>query len=439
MERPGAVGNPAFANRVLGGRTFSLLRVAAVGLAAALAACAGPAKKPAPTVEAPPPPPPAVVQPQEVPTNKVALLLPMTGGNARVGQSIANAANMALLDVGSRNIKLTIYDTAANGAAAAAQKAIAAGNKLFLGPLLAPDVLAVRGAARAAGIPVITYSNDASVAGDNVYVLGFQPDQSIERVVRYARSRGLERFGALVPAGTYGQRASAALLRSVRDSGGKVTAIETYERSRAKLAAAVRRLTDYEARVARASQGGVVRADGTVAPVQERLGPVSFQALLIADGSAIASSFLAPLNQYGAGPGKVRYLGPELWNAEPGIRAATGLHGSWFASVPDARFNQLAARYRQKFGGSPSRLASLGYDSVLLVNAIGNEWQIGSSFPERRLKDPDGFAGVDGIFRFGTSGIANRGLEVQQVGPGGNTVVAPAPKTFARSGVAAIN
>jgi outer membrane PBP1 activator LpoA protein len=430
MARPGAFGN----------RPLARLRHAVLGFVATLAACATPAPKtPEVAAEVAPPLPPPVVQPAEAPTNKVALLLPMTGGNARVGQSIANAANMALLDVGSSNIKLTVYDTAAGGAAAAAQRAIAAGNKLFLGPLLAGDVTAVHGAARAAGIPVVTYSNDASVAGDGVYVLGFQPDQSIDRVIRFARSRGIERFGALVPAGTYGQRASAAMLRAVRDSGGKVTAIETYQRSRAKLAAAVRRLTDYEARVARASQGGVVRADGTVAPVQERLGPVSFQALLIADTGAIASSFLAPLQQFGAGPGQIRYLGPELWNAEPGIRAATGLHGAWFASVPDARFNQLATRYRARFGGAPSRLASLGYDSVLLVNAIGGDWSIGAPFPERRLRDPDGFAGVDGIFRFGASGVADRGLEVQQVGPGGTTVVSAAPRTFARSKVAAIN
>src|SRR3546814_11181553 len=119
--------------------------------------------------------------------------------------------------------------------------------------------------------------------------------------------------------------------------------------------------------------------------------------LLIADGSQIASAFLAPLAQYGAGPGKVRYLGPELWNAEPGIRNVKGLHGAWYASVPDTRFNQLAARYRAKFGGAPSRLASLGYDSVLLVSAIAGDWAIGSAFPQERLRDPDGFPGVDGI------------------------------------------
>ncbi len=415
-----------------GSRPFQSLKTFCLAIVAAgLAACTtmSGVGKDGPAAEAPPPE--ETTAPAETPKNKVALLLPTSGPNARVGQSIANAANMALLDVGNRNIKLTIYDTAQSGAAAAASRAIADGNKLFLGPLLAKDVTTVQKAARSASIPVISYSNDASVAGGGVYVLGFQPDQSIERVVAFARARGIERFAALVPNGAYGQRASAALLRAVRDSGGKVVAMETYERSRSKLNAAVRRLTDYEVRLARASQGGGVRSDGTVAPAQSRLGPVSFQALLIADGSAIASAFLAPLDQYGAGPTKVRYLGPELWNAEPGIRQVKGLHGAWFASVPDGRFNQLASRYRSKFGGSPSRLSSLGYDSVLLVNSIASKWPVGSNFPEARLRDSNGFVGVDGIFRFGSNGIATRGLEVQQVGASGSSVVASAPKSFA--------
>lgn len=420
-------------------RCFAAARKIVTVIAVLSAAACAPAAKKAPVVApAPEAAAPVVVTSKETPQNRVALLLPTSGANARVGQSIANAANMAVLDVNNRNIKLTVYDTA-GGAAAAAKRAISDGNKLFLGPLLTQDVAAIRSVAKAAGIPVISYSNDETVAGGGIYVLGFQPDQSIGRVVRYAHSRGLSRFAALVPTGSYGQRASAALLRAVRDAGGKVVAIETYERSRARLQASVRRLTDYEARVARASQGGVVRADGTVAPVQDRLGPVAFDTLLIADGGAIAAAFIPSLNQYGAGKAKVRYLGTELWNAEPGIRAATGLHGAWYSSVPDARFNQLAARYRAKFGGSPSRLASLGYDSVLLVNAIGGNWEIGAPFPEARLRDPDGFAGVDGIFRFGTSGVADRGLEVQEVGPSGTTIISPAPKTFARTKVSAIN
>jgi outer membrane PBP1 activator LpoA protein len=82
--------------------------------------------------------------------HRVAVLVPTTGANAGVGQSIANAANLALLDTGGGRIRLTVYDTT-RGAAAAAAQAIADGNRLFLGPLLAEDVRVATPASRRAG------------------------------------------------------------------------------------------------------------------------------------------------------------------------------------------------------------------------------------------------------------------------------------------------
>ena len=67
--------------------------------------------------------------------HRIALLVPMTGDNGAVGNSIANAATMALLDTNSSNLRITTYDTS-TGARDAARKAVADGNKLILGPLV---------------------------------------------------------------------------------------------------------------------------------------------------------------------------------------------------------------------------------------------------------------------------------------------------------------
>ncbi len=102
------------------------------------------------------------------------------------------------------------------------------------------------------------------------------------------------------------------------------------------------------------------------------------------------------------------------------------MHGAVFAAVPDDHFHQLATRYRAKFGGSPSRLASLGYDAVLLVNSLAAGWAPGTPFPRAGLTAASGFTGIDGFFRFGSGGVAERGLEVDQVGARGFAVVAAA-------------
>jgi hypothetical protein len=303
---------------------------------------------------------------------------------------------------------------------------MAEGAGLILGPLLGSEVPAVQAAVAGKPVPILSFSNDAAVAGGNVFVLGFQPNQSIARVVSYARSRGIDRFAALVPQGAYGQRAQLAFVKAVADAGGRSTAVVPYAREAEKLVAAAAQVTNHAARL-RASGRPQIRPDGTVERVAGALASVPFQALLIADSGAVAARFLGPLARYGAGPGQAVILGTELWNNEPGLARVPALKGALYATVSDARFNGLAARYRAKHGSNPSRLASLGYDAMLLASGLAANWPLGQPFPKAALMARDGFAGIDGAFRFSASGVAERALEVDQLGTG---VVSPAPTSF---------
>lgn len=67
---------------------------------------------------------------------------------------------------------------------------------------------------------------------------------------------------------------------------------------------------------------------------------------------------------------------------------------------------------------------------MLLVVRISRDWRVGSAFPQSRLRDADGFAGIDGAFRFGRDGVAERALEVQEVRGGTTVTVSPAPTRF---------
>jgi branched-chain amino acid transport system substrate-binding protein len=346
---------------------------------------------------------PEVVQPglpTDTQRHRVALLVPMSGPNAGVGQSIANATTLALLDTRAERVRITTYDTA-TGAAAAANKALADGNKLILGPLLADDARAVGPVAAKAGIPVISFSNDSSVAGNGVYLMGYSPAQSITRVVGYARGKGMTRFAALVPKGTYGERAGTAMLRAVESAGGTVVSLEAFDRSPASIAAAVKK---------------VQAASG-------------YDAVLIADSGRIAMQTAAQIRKTPAGAA-ARILGTELWNTESALAGDPAVRGAWFASVADGLYRQLATKYRARYGTAPYRLSSLGYDAVLLTVRIAQNWKVGTAFPAARLTDAGGFSGIDGAFRFGRDGIAERALEVSQVNAGAFQTIDPAPRGF---------
>jgi branched-chain amino acid transport system substrate-binding protein len=326
--------------------------------------------------------------------HRIALLVPQTGPNADVGTAIANATTLALLDTKADRVRITTYDTAL-GAGAAARQAVADGNKLILGPLLSEDVTAVAPIARAADVPVLSFSNDSSVAGGGVFIMGFVPGQSVERVVGHARTKGMRRFGALVPKNVYGDRAAAAFRDAVRDSGGTLVAIEGYDRSATAMSGAARRL---------ASAGAM-------------------DAVLIADSGGNAVRAVPLVNAEGTR----QMLGTELWNTDAGLASNPVMRGAWFASVSDGLYGQLATKYRTRFGKQPYRLSSLGYDAVLLTVRVSREWRPGTNFPTARLMSGDGFGGIDGIFRFNDRGVAVRALEVSEIGAGGFRVVEAAP------------
>jgi ABC-type branched-subunit amino acid transport system substrate-binding protein len=237
-------------------------------------------------------------------------------------------------------------------------------------------------------------------AGPNVFLLGHLPNQSIDRVIRYAKAQGLTRFGGIVPKSVYGQRALSNLTNSVRAAGGTLVSIQEIDGSTVSIDAAARRLA--------------------------AAGPVD--AVLIADNGRVAIATVPALRKAGLANAKI--LGTDLWNIDNSITANPMMRGAWFASVSDTMYRQYSEKFRTRFGKSPSRLSSLGYDSVLLVARVAQDWKVGTRFPVSRLTDPDGFIGIDGAFRFAANGMSERTLEVREVQAGKYGVLDPAPRGF---------
>lgn len=383
--------------------TIDRRKVIAVAAAMLLAGCkiipgggTGPAPTPVPT---PSPSPSATGLPADETRHRIALLVPMSGSNAAVGQSIANATTMALLDTNADNLRITTYDTS-TGARSAARRAVADGNKLILGPLLSEDVAQVLAEARPSEVPLITFSNDSKVASPDVFVMGQAPEQSVDRTVSFAKGRGASRFAAIVPEGEYGERVAAAMRSAVARSGASLTSVETYARGNTSIVSSATRLQQ---------QGG-------------------FDTVLIADGSRLAGQAAAVLRPRGTG--SIQILGTELWSGESEVTRIPALRGAWFAAMSDARFKRFSDSYRARFGAQPYRVSTLGYDAVLLALRIARDWRPGRSFPSSRLRDEGGFLGLDGAFRFDRAGVVERAMEVREVRDGSVVVADPAPARF---------
>jgi len=284
----------------------------------------------------------------------------------------------------------------------AAQTALSQGARLVLGPLFAAQVAAVAPAVKAAGVPMVSLSTDTSVAGNGVWVMGILPRIQVERVVGFTVSHGLKRLAAVAPANAYGDAVVAALSDSAAKDGAEVVTVQRYDPAAADLTPAVTALGS------------------------------SFDAVLIPEGGNRAR-VLAPLLAYhDIDPAVVKFLGTALWD-DPTLGQEPNLVGGWFAAPDPGLWTEFGKRYRDFYGNAPPRLASIAYDATALAAVLARN-AAGPDFSAATLTQPNGYTGVDGIFRLTPDGGVERGLAVLEMHRDGAVVIDPAPKTFERLG-----
>ncbi len=325
---------------------------------------------------------------------RVAFLAPLTGKNAALGQAMVNAAQLAVFDIGGDGFELMPRDTGGTpeGAARAAHEARGSGASLFIGPLFAAEVVAVKPEIETSGLNALTLSTDVSLAQPGLFVMGFAPAPQVERVVAFAASRGIKKFAALIPSGPYGELVGKAFEEAVRVNGGEIL-----------------------------FKGG---PDDVAALAKQK---EAIEALFLPLGGEALRKTVGRLAQAGIEKGKTRLLGTGLWDEPDLAQGQPLLVGGWFAAADPALRERFVKTYQDSFGKEPPRLATLAYDATALAAVLARS---GKEMERANLTNPAGFAGLDGVFRLLGSGQIERGLAVNEVTETGSKVVNPSPANF---------
>jgi branched-chain amino acid transport system substrate-binding protein len=235
------------------------------------------------------------------------------------------------------------------------------------------------------------------VAGNGVYLLSFQPENEVHRIVSYAAAQGHKNFAAMVPPSSYGNHITEAMKAEATANGATVVDVEKID-------------------------------PATQATAIQTIAASKADAVLIAAGGTALRELTPGLANGGLDTTKVKLLGSGVWY-DPVNNKEASLEGGWFAApAPDAS-DAFNAKYKAAFNATPPQLATLAYDAVSLV-ALLSSGEPYHRFTANALSDPNGFAGIDGIFRFNADGTSERGLAVLAVSPDGFRVIDPAPKTF---------
>lgn len=342
----------------------------------------------------------------------VALLVPKSSQSAgALARSLENAAWLAVNDLGEVEIDLKVYDTfgTPEGAARAANQALADGARIFVGPLFAENAGAVGQVAARGGVNVLSFSNNPAIAGGNVFLLGNTFQSSADRLVRYAANRGRGSIFVIHADDPAEQLGAAAIQRAAEQSGARVAGVASFP----------------------LSQQGVVNAVPNISREYRASGA---QSIFVTSGNAGALPFLAELlPENGITPENAQFIGLQRLDIPSSALSLKGLQGAWFATPSPALVQQFNNRYAAAYGQQPNAIAGLAYDGIAAIGALVSQGNA-NALTTRSLTQPAGFAGVNGPFRFLPNGTNERGLAVAQIRNNQVIVIDPAPRSFGGAG-----
>ena len=464
---------------------------AAFAAMTALAACQADQK---PVTERPVSPPPRVndakLNPPKTPVTpvapvaplrtgpiRVALLAPLSGDFDAVGRELSNGAALALFDTSGVNAELMAFDTA--GDADEANKAVLlAASKdadIIIGPLFGRNAAGITEALAAEGLVALSFSNDGSVAGEQVLIMGRTATAEAARILRHAASDGARNIAVFGKSGPVGDAvARQALAEEAAGNGLRIqralyapdtdytqiaknvaALLQAQSRDNSRSAAAVRLQADLTAADNPAARLLALSANQPGAEGERFRELAGFYTKITGAGSSRQSAIAAVVGRYrsagGLGGGRVDAVlltlsGAELSTVAPmfqlydaraaGVRLlglsgwddmdptrARELHGGRYPSQPFSE--AFDDRYQRAFGELPTELAGVAYDAVKLALAAADNGAA-RPLPAEAIAAAGQIDGSMGPIAMSKAGVVLRPLEVLEMRPDGVFPVSPA-------------
>ncbi len=344
----------------------------------------------------------------------VALLVPAgsaNSGDAALARSLENAARMAMADLQNVQIDLRVYDTrgSSNTAAEVAQRAVADGAKVILGPVYAQAANSAGLAVLNNNVNVLSFSNNTSIAGGNVFVLGPTFDNTANRLVNFAGSRGKNNMVIVHSNDAAGQLGQSAIANALSNSRVNNAGTVGYDRS----------------------QQGVINSVPTIKATVDASAADSVFLTATTAGALPLYSQLLP--EAGVSPATTQYIGLTRWDIPAQTLELPGVQGGWFALPDPAKAQSYRQRYNNTYGEAPHPISGLAYDGIAAIGALVSQGK-SDALTASALTQNAGFQGVGGIFRLRSNGTNERGLAVATIQNKQVVVIDPAPQSFSGAG-----
>jgi hypothetical protein len=301
---------------------------------------------------------------------KIGLLVPLTGKNSEIGQSIIKSTRLAVNRINDPSIEIIPQDTKSNPESTlkAAKELEKLGIKIIIGPVFNENLIHLD---ELTNITFISLTNKNNNFSNNIINAGINATSQLSTIKKFLNLNEIKKTIFLTPDLSYKNEIKEAI------SISKIKIIKNYiyNTDPTKLTQQIEKITRYDIRkqnledeIVRLEKSDQTNKEKLIEKLKKRdtLGSVDFDSIIIADFDESLKSVTTSLLYTDISPKKKYFITFNQWFDESLLKE-TSSQPLYFPSANKSNYDNFSFEYFEKYNQPSNQLSFLSYDLVGLV------------------------------------------------------------------------
>ena len=340
---------------------------------------------------------------------KIGLLVPLTGKDAEIGQSIIKATRLAINKINDDKIEIFPKDTESNALKtfSATKELREVGIKIVIGPIFNKNLNYLD---KFKDMIFLSLTNKNINNPKNIISVGINATSQLNTIVKFQKLNDIKRTILLTPNEDYKEE----ILNSVLESKIKLKWKYFYDTDPTLLTKKIEEITRYPQRkqnlkdeIKRLEDSSETNKEKKIENLKKKhaLGGINFDSVIIADFDQNLKSVTTSLLYTDVSPERIYYMTFNQWFDESLLKE-TSIQPIYFPSINKENFDSFSQNYKKIYDEFPNELSFLSYDLIGLVYYIifKNNFIVNEKIFYKKNK----FKGKIGIFEINKNVITHQ-------------------------------
>ena len=301
---------------------------------------------------------------------RIGLLVPLTGENSEIGDSIIKSVRLAINKINNPSIEIIPKDTRSNPEITleAAKELANAGVKIIIGPVFNESLIYLD---KLNEITFLALTNKNNNFSKNIINAGINATSQLNAIDKFIKLNKIEKTIFLTPDVSFKNEIKEAI------SNSKIKILENYiyDTDPTKLTQQIEKITRYEVRkqnledeIVRLEKSDQANKEGLIEGLKKRdtLGSVNFDSVVISDFDESLKSVTTSLLYTDISPKEKYFITLNQWFDESLLKE-TSTQPLYFPSANKSNYDEFSSEYYEKYNQYPNQLSFLSYDLIGLV------------------------------------------------------------------------